>query len=289
VLGTSDIRSWFNGLTGALSVLGAAAMLAASVGAAQAADAAVAPNAKPALWIITLGGYGLIEPKSEGSKTGHATGRPIFNVRKSTDREWLTLPNDGVDYELIETDQFRAGMVATGRLSSVGPASSRGTRAVNLGNGSAAVSVEAGTFAEYWPVEWLRTRVELRTAAVGGSGFVADLTSDLVWRPNRALTVNAGPRLTVADRAYMDTYYGVSAQQAAAGNIAPFNADAGLRSYGMGAGFKYKFTPQLTGLGYLEYQRLAGSAADSPIISTLGTPNQVTLGLGASYDFHLDW
>jgi MipA family protein len=288
VTGTTSKRrqdGWKATVFGAL--LASAGGLA--VGPAIAADIGSPADAKPALWIITLGGYGVYEPKAEGSKTYHTTGRPIFSFRKSTDREWLQLPNDGTDYEVIETDQLRAGPAVTGRWGAVGPATARGTRNVNVANTAVAVSLEAGAFVEYWPVDWLRNRVELRAAAVGGAGYVGDVTVDAIWRPNSAMTVNAGPRLSVADGSYMDSYYGVSAQQAALLNVSKFDAGAGLRSYGMGAGFKYKFTPQVTGLGYVEYQRLAGSAADSPLIAKLGTPDQVTFGLGASYDFHLDW
>ena len=257
--------------------------------AAVAADSSSAPDAKPALWIVTLGSYGIFEPKDEGSKTYRTTGRPIFNVRRSTDREWLSLPNDSADYELIETDQLRAGPVVAGRLGAVGPPIERGSRRLALGGHAVAASIEAGAFVEYWPVTWLRSRAEVRTAVFGGAGVVADLNVDAIWRPTAALTINAGPRLSIADGAYMDTYYGVSAAQAATLNVAKFDSDAGLRSYGFGTGFKYKFTPRLTGLGFVEVQRLAGSAANSPLISTLGTPNQVTVGVGASYDLHLDW
>jgi MipA family protein len=288
VTGTSSIR-WQNGLKASLCCALLASASGLSVGRAVAADVGNIADAKPALWIITLGGYGVYEPKAEGSKTYHTTGRPIVNARKSTDREWLQLPNDGIDYEIIETEQLRAGPVVTGRWGAVGPATARGTRNFNLANTAVAVSLEAGAFVEYWPVDWLRNRVEVRAAAVGGAGYVGEVTVDAIWRPNSAMTINAGPRLSVADGSYMDSYYGVSAQQAALLNVTKFEPGAGLRSYGMGAGFKYKFTPQFTGLGYVEYQRLAGSAADSPLIAKLGTPDQVTFGLGASYDFHLDW
>jgi MipA family protein len=264
---------------GCLRVL-TATVVFLSVDRSLAAETSNGPEAKPDLWIVTLGGYGIFEPKAEGSKSYHTTGRPIFSFRKS---------NDGFDYEIIETDQLRAGPVVTGRWGAVGPATARGTRNANLANTSIAVSLEAGAFVEYWPVDWLRNRIELRAAAVGGAGYVGDLTVDAIWRPNSALTVNFGPRLSVADGAYMDTYYGISTVQAAGLNVSKFDAGAGLRSYGVGAGFKYKLTSQLTGLGYVEYQRLAGSAADSPLIGKLGTPDQVTVGLGASYDFHLDW
>jgi MipA family protein len=256
---------------------------------ARAADAPPsAGDTKPALWIVTVGGYGTFEPKSDGSSSYHPAGRPIFNFRRSDAREWLSLPNDSFDFELVETDQFRAGPVATGHLTRARPVLDRGTK--NFGNFD--VSLEAGAFAEYWPVQWLRTRVEVRAAALGGSGTVGDVSADLVWKPTSALTVNAGPRMTVADGAYLDTYYGVNAQQAAKLGVAAYSAEdtkAGVKSVGIGTGFKYKFAPQWTGLGFVEYQRLSGAAAASPLVDKLGSPNQLSFGLGLSYDFRLDW
>ena len=269
-----------------LAVALSAVLLSTAIDPVLAVDA---PDAKPALWIITFGNYGVFEPKAEGSKAYQITGRPIFNVRQSTDREWLSLPNDSIDYELIETDQLRAGPVVNGRLGRTGSTADRGSRELSLVGHLVSVSLEAGAFVDYWPVDWLRTRVEVRAAAVGGAGVISDLNVDAVWRPNTALTVNAGPRLSIANGAFMDTYYGVSAAQAATLRVSKFDADAGVRSYGVGVGFKYKFTPRFSGLGFAEYQRLAGSAVDSPLIASLGTPNQVSVGLGASYDFHLDW
>ena len=86
----------------------------------------------------------------------------------------------------------------------------------------------------------------------------------------------------------MGTYYTVSAQQAVVSGLTPFVAQSGLKSYGLGTGFKYKLTPQLNALGFVEYQRISGSAADSPLVAVRGTPDQFSFGLGLSYDFRLD-
>jgi MipA family protein len=36
---------------------------------------------------------------------------------------------------------------------------------------------------------------------------------------------------------------------------------------------------------YVEYERLLGDAAKSPLVTLRGSPNQTTVGIGASYAF----
>src|SRR5262249_15876010 len=62
-------------------------------------------------WIITLGGYGDLEPKFEGARHHTVWFHPIIDYRPDGSREWLSLPNDGFDFPLIVTDSFRAGPV----------------------------------------------------------------------------------------------------------------------------------------------------------------------------------
>ena len=53
-------------------------------------------------------------------------------------------------------------------------------------------------FVEYWPVEFLRARAEMRRGFNGHEGFVADFGLDLV-QSFGALTVSVGPRLALGD------------------------------------------------------------------------------------------
>jgi outer membrane protein len=36
-----------------------------------------------------------------------------------------------------------------------------------------------------------------------------------------------------------------------------------------------------------EYERLTGSAADSPLVTVRGSPDQLTFGVGATYSFSM--
>ena len=245
----------------------------------------VAPGA-PSGTIITLGGYGLLVPKFEGSKREEFALRPIIGWRKPGDRVWLDLPNDGLDFEFIESDNFRAGAVGNIRFQrNTDTLRPRGFKRV----GSTDLSVEAGGFAEYWPNTGLRTRVEVRNSFIGADGVIADFSADAVFHPAERWTLTGGPRLSLADQSFMDSYYGVTATQGASAGLTPFKADAGIRSYGAGVSARYQWSPDLTSLAYVEYQRLAGSAGESPLIDDRGSQDQITFGLGLKYSFRVDW
>src|SRR6266702_2398996 len=63
------------------------------------------------------------------------------------------------------------------------------------------------------------------------------------------------------------------------------HAGGGLYSYGAGAQAEYFFSPQWAAHTFVEYERLTGSAAGSPLVVQRGSPNQFTFGLGARYSF----
>ncbi len=66
-----------------------------------------------------------------------------------------------------------------------------------------------------------------------------------------------------------------------------YNASGGLYSYGAGTQLEYFFSPQWSAHAFVEYERLTGSAADSPLVTQRGSPNQFTFGLGATYSFDM--
>ncbi|MEQ1694199.1 MAG: MipA/OmpV family protein [Hyphomicrobiaceae bacterium] len=257
------------------------AVLVPAIGAppATAGDA-------PAGTIITIGGYGVISPEFEGSKSYEASFRPSFGWHKAGDRVWLDLPNDGLDFSLFQGDNYRLGVVGNLRFQrDTNDVRPRGFKEV----GSVDVSIEAGAFAEYWPSQSLRTRAEVRSALFGADGLIADLSADVVLHPIERWTLTAGPRLSIADESFMDSYYSINAAQAVTSGLAQYKADAGVRSFGAGVSARYELTSNITTIGYIEYQHLTGSAGDSPLITDRGSPDQVTVGLGLKYSFGAPW
>src|SRR5262249_10165593 len=146
-----------------------------------AGDAESAAESSPLL--ITLGSYGVYAPRFEGSRHHDLTPWPIISWRQQGSKEWLDLPTACLDDAVIETDDFRAGPVGYWRwqrdTSTILP---RGFARLGHGRSSVDLSLEGGAFAEYWPKDWLRTRIEVREAFVGAKGLVANLSADFVWR-----------------------------------------------------------------------------------------------------------
>jgi outer membrane protein len=132
---------------------------------------------------------------------------------------------------------------------------------------------------------WLRTRAEVRQGFGGHHGIVADLTADVVVPLTPALTISGGPRITLVTDKAEDPYYSVTASQAAVSGLPVYTAKGGVESWGLGAQARYVWSPQWTTYTYLEYQRLAGDAADSPLVSQRGSPNQIQVGMGVTYSF----
>ena len=80
-------------------------------------------------------------------------------------------------------------------------------------------------------------------------------------------------------------YFSVDAAQSAASGLPVFDAKGGLHSVGVGTQLRYQITPQWEAHSYIEYQRLTGDAAASPLVAQRGSPNQTTFSIGASYSF----
>ncbi len=233
-------------------------------------------------WIVTLGAWGNISPEFSGSKHYDLGGSPIVDFRKVGSREWLSLPHDGIDYELFETQNFRAGPVGTIRWD-WGNTKDRGLK--EIASTGIDLSLEIGAFVEYWPAEWLRTRLEARNAVYGAEGWVFDLSSDVVWHPTDQWTLAAGPRLSIADGDYMNAYYGIDGEQSQSLQLPKYQASAGVRSAGAGVYAEYKWNEQLSTMASVEYERLVGEAADSPFVRDDGSADQFTFSLGAKYQF----
>lgn len=280
-------RSRYGAAAGRIATCVALALALALLPLLAAGPVALAEDGLPMApgWLLTLGSFGTYGPRFEGARSYQPGWRPIFDLRRPDSREWLSMPLDGYGFELIETDSFRMGPVATWRFQRHVDTTCVGCRSL----GSIDASVEAGVFLEYWPAEWWRTRAELRAAAFGGDGYVADLSSDLVWQAMPALQLTVGPRLSLASHDFMQVYYGLSASEAAALHGLPFSPAGGLRSLGAGSQATLRLDRDWSLIGFVEWQHLAGPAGDALRVEGRGVPvDSVTVGLGASYTFAFD-
>jgi len=65
-----------------------------------------------------------------------------------------------------------------------------------------------------------------------------------------------------------------------------YSAGSGFQAVGAGAQLKYRFNPAWATYGFVEYDKLVGPTANSPIVTGPGgSANQWTVGLGLTYSF----
>ncbi|MCJ2127174.1 MipA/OmpV family protein [Methylobacterium sp. J-077] len=233
--------------------------------------------------IISAGGFVGAGPRFQGSKQAGLWGLPYLSFRQADEpSEWWS-PDDGLDVTLVGQGRLQAGAVLDFREG----------RSLNddrrlAGLPGLPVTVGLGLFGEVWPVaDTVRLRAEVTQGIRAHDGIVAKLGADLVGHVGR-FTLSAGPRFVVGDAAAMRLDFAVPVGAALVNPIlAPYRASAGPRSAGAATTLSYTWSDAWQTLGYVRYDRLIASAAGSSIVRRVGTPNELTVAVGAIYSFHL--
>ncbi|SDR57398.1 outer membrane protein [Rhizobiales bacterium GAS191] len=231
-------------------------------------------------WTVTIGAGGELKPDFEGAKRYSLSPVPIFSIHRAGSNERFRGPRDGADFGFFDFGGFRLGPVVKYRTAR----SVSGNTAL-YGLGGVKYAIEAGAFAEYFPVDWFRARVELRHGFGGHEGIVADFSADVILPVLERFTLSGGPRFTLENTKATAPYFSITPIQALASGLPVFDAKGGAHSVGAGAQLRYQFDPQWEVHSYVEYERLLGGAAKSPLVTGRGSRNQVTIGIGASYSF----
>lgn len=94
--------------------------------------------------------------------------------------------------------------------------------------------------------------------------------------------IMAGISATWADDKYMKSYFGISSKQSSRSGLPQYSAKSGLKSAGVELGFLYPVSENWALQTMIEYERLFGDAADSPISKS---NNVLFGGVAVSYRF----
>ncbi len=116
-------------------------------------------------------------------------------------------------------------------------------------------------------------------------GFLVSFGPSYSLPVSRVLRFSTSLSATYADDNYMNTYFGVDANNAARSGLAQYEADGGFKDAGMTFTTNYQFNEKWGVLGLVSYKRLLSEAADSPIVEEEGSANQFMIGTGVSYRF----
>ncbi|AKO98372.1 Outer membrane protein V [Marinovum algicola DG 898] len=122
-------------------------------------------------------------------------------------------------------------------------------------------TLEVGLKAKY---SWDNAEVSaaVRKGFNGHEGVVADLAADAILRPDARTTIRVGPRMSLANEEYADTYFSVPNS---APNLATYSAEGGLKSVGAEISARRELTDIWSIEGTLGYDRLMNDFQDSPV------------------------
>ncbi len=265
------------------------AALLALFSAAIAADLPAATPAQPItspshaeLWTVTIGVEGRVLPRFDGATSYTVAPIPLFGIRPAGTPAPFDATRDGFGFSIIDIGRFQAGPAFKVDLPR-----REGSDGDLRGLGNVDWTLEAGAFAQYWVAQWLRARAELRQGIGGETGLTAELTADVVVPLTSQLTMSGGPRMTLEGNAATSPYFSITPTQSIHSGMPVYDAHGGMHSFGAGAKVRYAWSPQWTTHVFVEYERLSGDAANSPLVTLHGSRDQVQTGIGLAYSFDM--
>jgi MipA family protein len=242
----------------------AAAALAASVGAltaaqAQAFDAVRLYGAAPGNDGGTAGLAVIAGTEYMGSDERRTLVLPILDYQWANG--WFAGVSNGVGYNFSTSPSMQYGLRVTADL---GRKASRSDALRGMGDIDA--SAELGGFFNVALTSGFSLTTSLRYGAGNNNkGLVADLGAvySTEFAPQWRLSVGAA--LTAVNAEYMQSYFGVSAVQAAASGYRGFTPKAGIRDVRSNVALSYQLSREISLTGVLGTVTLVGDVADSPL------------------------
>ena len=174
---------------------------------------------------------------------------------------WFAGVGSGVGYEFLRSDTTTAGVRLTpdfGRKES---------RSDDLrGMGDVRIKPEIGVYLNRAVLtQGLALHGEMRYGA-GGSGLLAELGASYGMPLAPQWRLRFGATTTLANDAYMQTYFGVTPEQSVStGRYAPYEAEAGVRDTKLSATVLHLISRDWAVTGTLSASTLHSDAAGSPL------------------------
>jgi outer membrane scaffolding protein for murein synthesis (MipA/OmpV family) len=216
-------------------------------------------------WRVVLGGAVVSMPRYDGGLVYRVTPAPVI-VLLYRDLAFASV-GEGIGVNLLHGDKYSAGVSVGYDLGR--PMSDDYRHLHGLGDISAAPVLKLfGSYvlSKAFP---LVLRADARRVVGGGDGLLGDLEAFMpLPGSSQKFVMFAGPSITFANRQYMRKVFGVSTAQATNSSYPVYDAHGGIMAVGLGFSASRFITPHWLVNADLAWNRLRGSAADSPITQT---------------------
>jgi outer membrane scaffolding protein for murein synthesis (MipA/OmpV family) len=227
-------------------------------------------------WKFSLGAVVGIKPDYEGSNDYEFAWAPDIKISW---RDTIVLRGKSLRV-VYRWNKLRAGAL----IATEGGRDEDDNNALR-GLGDVDSGFAAGAFLDYKILKRVTLKSEYRHEfADGHGGALFDLGAELKL-PFGKPWVKAYFGATYASEDYTEAFFGVNANQSAGSGLPQYNADGGVKNFTFSLASGYDITENWVIGATVIYSRLVGDAADSPIVEQRGSKDQVTAGIGLSYQF----
>jgi outer membrane scaffolding protein for murein synthesis (MipA/OmpV family) len=237
----------------------ATSLLALSAVHAQAFDAVRLYGAAPGKDGGVAGLAVIAGTEYMGSDERRTLALPILDYQWADG--WFAGVSNGIGYNFSSSPGMQYGLRLTADL---GRKESRSTALRGMGDIDA--SAEGGAFFNCELASGFSFTSSLRYGAGNdGKGLLLDIGAAYSALIAQQWRFSVGTALTAANAEYMQSYFGVSATQAAASGYRSFAPKAGVRDVRTSVALSYQISRDISLTGALTATTLVGDAADSPL------------------------
>lgn len=238
--------------------------LGVAAGSAAAQDAFIAAEPQ---YLMNLGVGGGVKPTYPGADKYMFVPYPIIEFGR------MYLPIIGQTEKKTRGVFVYPSFGLNGKREASDDGSLKGTREVDW-------AFEAGLGGGF-QYDWFRAFATARQGFNGYSGQTGELGFDILLPMGSRFDFAFGPRTSWGSESYMETYFGVTQQEAAKGTLAAYKPDAGFKSAGLAGQVNYWIDDRTRLQVKGSWSRLIDDAGDSPIVKA-GSRDQWTFGIGIS-------
>lgn len=232
-------------------------------------------------WDIRLGAGIEREPTFQGSDDAETDLDPFVVVAYRADWGNLFLTGGGLGYSRMLTDRFGLQVQLE-----VEDTREEGDDDRLAGLGDQDEELELEIVGRYFLGPW---QFGASVApATGDKGIVWFVGGGYTWRTaNKRLFVSLGADLSGSDKDNQRTDFGITPERSAASvsGYPVYTPDGGLKSFGVNLNADYRLRNRWFLYGEVDYERLLGDVADSPLVTQGGSENNIEAGLGIYYRF----
>jgi outer membrane scaffolding protein for murein synthesis (MipA/OmpV family) len=217
-------------------------------------------------WEVMIGAGVMYQPKYEGSDEMEITPLPFVSA---TFFDRLTIDPTGVELKAFEKGPVQFD-VKVGY--DFGRAEDDSDDLRGMGDVDGGVTVGGKATFSYGPADFF---VSVDKTIGGSDGLLGTVGVELMQPVNEKLLLGAGASATFADKNYMESYFGVTAAQAARSGYKAYKPGSGVKSIDLAVSATYMFNENWMvraeqGVGFL-----VGDAADSPLVKRKVQPKSM--------------